>query len=96
MTPEQKLVIDKKEFFEKLTALMEEYHVKSFSAEEEHTGGDGGYNVCGVEFHFDWLYNSEKGLYRHGDYMLLRVNNYVHDLQSVVKELQTAIDKFKP
>ena len=92
--PNKLLLKHKIEFFSKLKDLMQEYSVESFSAEEEHLGGYDGYRVSGVEFHFSWLFeNSKRDLYRQGDYMLLRVNNHVKDLEAVVNQLQKEFDK---
>ena len=93
MTPEQKLVVDKKEFFEKLCALMEEYCVDVIEVESTSRN----YHDS-ISFDFSWKYADKYAseVTRFGGSVLTPSSTNLEDLRTVVKEHQSVIDKFKP
>lgn len=94
MTPEQKLVVDKKEFFEKLTALMEEYSVDVI--EVESTSRNYHDSIDGISFDFSWRYaDGHSEVSRYGGSVLTPSSTNLEDLRTVVKEHQSVIDKFE-
>jgi len=94
MTPEQKLKIDKKEFFEKLSDLMEEYSVDVI--EVETTSRNYHELIDGISFDFSWRYaDGHSEVIRYGGNVLTSSYTTLEDLQTVVKELQEDIDRFE-
>jgi len=94
MTPEQKLTLDKKEFFEKLSALMEEYSVDTIEVETSSRYYHE--SIDGISFDFSWKYvNFGSELIRYGGSVLTSSYTTLEDLRTVVKELQEDIDKFE-
>lgn len=95
MTPEQKLTVDKKEFFEKLCTLMEEYCVDVI--EVESTSRNYHDSIDGISFDFSWKYADkyDSEVTRFGGSVLTPSSTNLEDLRTVVKELQSVIDKFR-
>ena len=94
MTPEQKLVVDKKEFFEKLYALLEEYCVDAI--EVESTSRNYHDSIDGISFDFSWKYADKyhSEATRLGGSVLTPSSTNLEDLRTIVKEHQSVIDKF--
>ena len=94
MTPEQKLTVDKKEFFIKLLSLMKEYSVSRIEVESE--SGNYHDNILGICFTFEYKYGLfTRDCERFGGWKVLPTVIDYQDIQAVVKELQEDIDKFE-
>jgi hypothetical protein len=94
MTPEQKLTVDKKEFFEKLSSLMEEYSVECIEVETSSRCYHE--SIDGISFDFSWRYaDSHSEVIRYGGSVLTSSYTTLEDLRNVVKYQQEDIDKFR-